>query len=654
MEGFGSSSDAQSNLDPSLASPTKAQLKKQRKRDRKRAKWLAANPDANPDSVLEDPNTAKSEDTVMPTGSERVEHSDVVKHESSDVDDQERRLDDPVVAEPDRPDSAFEEYASAQSDDTDSQAEFYTPPESSSRAEPADPGLPVGTSDLLSSEGIAPSSIKSELVIIRPQTSGVLDDVNSRNVLAPNLTSSSESTITDVPTQVNPHTLDQSITAMDVIDEQTTDSSPEQSDTGSSSTDVATDRTAMELKWAYATHTPADNVLLERGITLYEKPPGYFQWQPYVWKRNGLGIEQAPVVIDTLGDTTDIPSSEFDNQVLYLNTHMDPWADIRAENSHPDALPPSKLVEYQAVESMGLIIWRHDRDLLDCRLIGCQAKLADHNPESVFCLGCGPRTIIRYCSVAHMVADLKNHWSECGHKDLVIKRVVDHTTAPTRFNHLCPAIRNSQNTTSYVLYRQGFWANLNHGRYTLFDLDTEEPTALVWTKDDLGGEEMERRVERLLNFALFDHRNKVMVGLLFRLLRQCLQLNNSWLPGTENALKKQFREEFGLDAAQVEQDRVCECEWVGEGLAEALHLPACKRLYRRFGRDFHATGMKGYLEMYESRYWILRAWQRQHATVAHWTDRAAGEGFEGEIEGTNPSLGPGWTGWGADEDDMSL
>lgn len=410
----------------------------------------------------------------------------------------------------------------------------------------------------------------------------------------------------------------------------------------------------MGLKWAYATHTPIDNILLARGLWLYEKPVDQFRFQPYVWRRQGLGIEQAPVVVDTLGDTDTTPKAEFDNQALHVNTHTAPWVDVRAEYVHPDALIPTKLVEYQAVESMGLNVWRHDRNLLDCRMLNCHAKVADHNPESIICLGCGPKTIIRYCSTAHMVADLKEHWRECGHGDLVIKRVVDHTTTPARFGRLCPAIRDSQNIKSYALYRQGLYTMLNHGRYTLFNWETEEPTVLVWTNEDVHKEEMERRVERLLNFALFDQRNKAMVGFLFRLLRQCLQLKNSWSVGTQYALEKQFGEEFGLDVSKVVEDRVCECEWVGEGLAEALHLPACRRLYRGFGRAFHASGMRGYLEMYEVRYWILRAWQQQHAAARHWSDRVAGEGFEGEVEGTSPVLGPGWTGWGADENDMRL
>ena len=408
---------------------------------------------------------------------------------------------------------------------------------------------------------------------------------------------------------------------------------------------------AMGLQWAYATHTSADDLLLSSGTWLFEAPPDHFHYQPYVWRRHGLGIEQAPVVIDSLGGSTKTPGAEFDNQVLSIDNHTVPWNDLRTNISHPDLLPETKLVEYQAAESIGLNVWRHDRDLLDCRFLRCHAKVADHNPASVVCLGCGPKTMVRYCSVEHMVADLHEHWQECGHRDLVIKRVVDHSTAPVRFNRLCPATRDSHNNKCYALYRQATHVMLNFGRYTLFDFETEEPTVLVWTTEDTNKTEMERRVERLLNLALFDQRNKVMIGFLFRLLRQCLQLKHCWALGTSHALKKQFLEEFGLDASEVREDLVCECEWAGEGLPEKYHLPTCRRLYRLFGQAFHATGMQGYLEMYEDRYWILRAWQQQHPTVRHWRDRAAGRGFPGAPE-TVPVLGPGWTGWGADQCDM--
>lgn len=662
------------------------------------------------------------------------------------------------------PVSAFDDAASVKSDDIDSPAEFHTPPENIGSVDFDHEEEPSGTSELgysstsdetatltretTSSEGITSidTLIQSDSASATPQTFNALEDVNSSSIVTPYISPSTAPIhVSEVPSQIDTHTVDKPATAMiqiddntdlsskepnstsadELIDEsaqiRTADSTQEHTDYSTGNLPEASNNTfinsptpetmggnrdedngrtghniddsnkesvsdsgegnskdsheeshedepgaaasepvsgVMGLKWAYATHTPSDNVLLANGIWLFEKGPDYFGFQPWVWRRKGLGIELAPVVIDTLGDTRDIPKAEFDDQVLYINTHMEPWQDLRAEPTHPDFQPPAKLVEYQAVESMGLSVWRHDRNLLDCRLLDCRRKVADHSPECVVCPGCGPKTSVRYCSVAHMVADLPEHWVECGHEDLVIKRVVDQSTAPAKFGRLCPAIRNSQGSKSYAMYRQGLYATLNGGRYTLFDLETEEPTVLVWTEEDVQREEMERRVERLLNFALFDHRNQTVVEFLYRMVRRCLQLKNGWGMGTMHALKLQFWGEFRWkadDAPEVAEDRVCECEWVGEGLAKGLHLPACRRLYRRLGRAFHASGMRGYLEMYEGRYWILRAWQQQHPAVGHWRDRAAGVGFEGEVEGTEPpELGPGFLVWGAEPDERFL
>lgn len=589
-------------------------------------------------------------------------------------------------------DSPFQDATSTKSNDSDSAADFYTPPEIASNAGSDHRGGLSGTSehgDRSNSDEIGSSTKdktgsdvitsvealnKSESDSATLQTASAPEDVSSSSIATPALLPSLSSStapkdISETPPQ-NRRTVDNTAATSGQFEENANRSSKVlMSDSSTESSDDSTEDEyegelpvvpsepvigVMGLKWAYATHTPADRVLLAEGIWLFEKPTSHLREQPLVEMQQGLGIEQAPVVMDTLGETSSTPEAEFDNKVLQINSHTTPWADNRADYAHPDFRFLPQLVEYQAAESMGLKVWRHDRDLLDCRLLSCRKKVADHNPESVVCLGCGPKTIIRYCSVAHMVADLKEHWRECGHGALVMKRLIDHTTAPARFERLCPAIRDSQNTKSYALCRQGLYSRLNHGSYTLFDWVTEEPTVLTWTKGDVRRGEMERRIERLLNVALFDQRDDVVVGYLFRLLRQCLQLKNGWVLGTSYALKKQFGEEFGHDVSKVEEDPVCECEWVGEALAAGLHRHACRRLYGKLGEAFHASGMNGYLEEIEARYWILRAWQQQHAAVSHWSDRVAGEGFDWQVEGASPVLGPGWTGWGGEEDDRTL
>lgn len=411
---------------------------------------------------------------------------------------------------------------------------------------------------------------------------------------------------------------------------------------------------AMGLIWTYATHTEVDKDLLRAGIWLFERAPNYFKSQPYVYRRHGKKVEQAPVVLRTLGGRDASPQVRFDGEVLYIDTHGSPWPDMRSYHSHPDMLPVSRLIEYQAAESMGLDVWRHDRNLLDCRLPGCKYKLSDINHSTIICARCGPKSIIRYCSVEHQVLDLKMHWRECGHRKLIIKRVIDQTTEPARFKHLCPAIRDCKNTRSFVHFRRSLYTRLTYGHYTLFNPRTGHPTVLVWSRKDHAHVEMERRVERLLNCALFDQSNKAMVTFLFRVVRKCLQSKNAFSPETRDILTRQFKDEFGLDASRIENDEVCECEWEGENLPENMHIPNCRKLYRNFSKQFQKTGMRGYLEMYEKRYWILRAWQQQHPSVKRWSDRVAGKGFPHGTEGTSPSLGPGFVCWGAKENDSCL
>lgn len=410
----------------------------------------------------------------------------------------------------------------------------------------------------------------------------------------------------------------------------------------------------MGLIWTYATHTPVDRDLLRAGIWLFERAPNYYKSQPYVYRRHDKELEQAPVVIRTSGDRSASLHVRFDGEVLYISTHGTPWPDMRSKHSHPDMLPVRRLIEYQAAESMGLNVWRHDRNLLECRFPSCKCKLSDVSHSTIICAGCGPKSITRYCSVEHQVLDLKMHWRECGHRKLIIKRVIDKTTEPARFKHLCPAIRDCKNIRSFAKSRQNLYSRLTHGRYTLFNPRTGYPTVLVWSRKDPSFLEMEIRVERLLNCALFDQRNKSMVTFLFRMVRKCLQSKKAFSPGRIITLQQQFKAEFGLDASRIESDEVCECEWEGENLAEDKHLPNCRKLYRNFSPQFRKTGMRGYLEMYEKRYWILRVWQQQHQSVTRWRDRVAGKGFPDGVEGKTPSLGPGFVCWGAKENDSCL
>lgn len=415
-------------------------------------------------------------------------------------------------------------------------------------------------------------------------------------------------------------------------------------------------RGATGLKWAYFTHTIADEALLANGFWLFEKPKTYFEYQPYHYVRRGMGLIQAPIAVATY-EEDDVhephePSIDIDNTGVWINTHGEPWRDVRSKPTHPDFQTTSKLVEYQACESLGIAVWRHDRNLLNCRLPECKAKIADHNLSTKICLGCGPKTIIRYCSEAHQIADLRGHWKECGQPDFLMKRVIDATTSPARFGRLWPAIRDRSGNASYERSRQATYAAMQHGRYTLFDPESEAPTTLIWPTQDPQAVTMEDRVERLLNYALFDHKHGRIAGLLYRMVRHCLILKNFWSLGPIHAVKTQFAAEFGCDVLNFADQPLCECDWVGARLPRDRHVAGCKRLYLTYSAEFQATGIQGFLEMMEGRFWVLRAWRQRHPTVDDWEARVSGRGFAGEVDGATPFFGPGWSGWGSPADDL--
>lgn len=415
-------------------------------------------------------------------------------------------------------------------------------------------------------------------------------------------------------------------------------------------------RGATGLKWTYFTHTIADEALLASGFWLFEKPRTYFEYQPYHYVRRGMGLIQAPIAVATYGEDDlhepSEPSIDIDNIGVWINSHEEVWHDVRSKPTHPDFQTTSKLLEYQACESLGIAVWRHDRNLLNCRLPECKAKIADHNASTKICLGCGPKTIIRYCSEAHRIADLREHWKECGQPEFLMKRVIDATTSPARFGRLWPAIQDRSGDSSYERSRQATYAAMQQGRYTLFDPETEAPTTLIWPIQDRQAATMEDRMERLLNYALFDHKHGRITDLLYRMVRQCLIRKSFWAIGPIHAVKTQFAAEFGCDVSKVAEQPLCECEWVGARLPRDRHVAGCKRLYLAYSAEYQATGIQGFLEMMEGRFWVLRAWRQRHPTVDDWKARVSGQGFVGGVDGVAPFFGPGWSGWGSPADNL--
>jgi len=420
------------------------------------------------------------------------------------------------------------------------------------------------------------------------------------------------------------------------------------------------------LQWAYKTRKEVDGLLEGAGVWLWKKPTTYYQRSPLdgLTKSNFQGLRKAPVTISHYSTGTGHPRLEYDRYNVQIVPHAIPWQDIRSDICHPDFLVPCKLMEYQACEAAGYRVWRHDRDLLSCRKTGCGVQISDYNHSTIICSGCGPKTVVRYCSFQHQVEDTGEHWQECGHPDLVMRSVIDHTTEPAYFANFCRVIHSKYGIRSAALHRQRLFASLTYGLYTLFNPFTQHPTTLLWPRQDPICIEMNERIERLLNVGLLACDQKIVLSYLYRLLRESLYRNGEWTYSTQYALSTQFTSEFGrilVHSQNITNGAPCECEWYGSFFSPLVHSTNCPP--RPDGR-WPRYGVKDIVENLEEKYWILRAWRQQHPTLRDWRSRATESVYKTErqrreamrrgVDGQQEicRLGPGWSGWGGKEDSM--
>lgn len=418
----------------------------------------------------------------------------------------------------------------------------------------------------------------------------------------------------------------------------------------------AIDSSSMLVGWAYATNTSADRTYEAAGVWLWEKPATYFVSRELPCAMVSGRSRLAPVQISSKHTGTSEPAVIFDGKFVEIVPHTNPWPDIRSNFDHPDFLPPIKLAEFQACEVAGYSVWRQDRAYLNCRKEGCDRLLYDPDPSVVICQGCGPFSGIRYCSVEHQMADMDNHRKKCGSYDYVIQAVVHKAAIPPRFAQACPMIPTGNDTESYQFYRQKSTAALINGHYTLFKPLIPASVKLSWPATDFPelAEEMNRRIERLLNATFFGRRSHNILKYLYCILRVLITScptypTETFLP----ALTTQFAQEFRHDFSYINRSRLCECEWHGVSFG-GRHVSECPWSGKSDGALFGETvgeGVRSELSRLEGRYWILRAWQQQHPTESDWKKRAQGFGFAN----VSPSgagyqlLGPGFEGWGAAE-----
>ncbi|MCJ1388457.1 hypothetical protein MMC18_001304 [Xylographa bjoerkii] len=376
------------------------------------------------------------------------------------------------------------------------------------------------------------------------------------------------------------------------------------------------------------------------------------------------------------GDMSDCPVwmspsfTDFAEPIITYNEDLDryeiiprsrPWRDIRSDTNHPDYLPPGKLCQYQAYEFAKFVVWRHDRDILYCKLSSCGQFTRDHDITTMICHGCGTKSRVRYCSKAHLIQDIPNHWKICGTPEEVYAMPMDPGSQPDRFYRRYPAITDNYEDPNLVTvfknrsmqkHRQQTFAIFNKGQYTLF-LGGSTTQVVTWPQHL--APIFKPRVERLLNLAFFSQSETNSILYLFCLLRYCLRLQNQWTEQNARILKMQFRLEFNYNTTRASEEDPCECYWAGDVALVKDCTPECRALlFDNFGVVFRGGGLKGILEHWEGQYWPLRIWQRQHPTVRGWEYRLYGEGFPNVVDyqrlgaGYVPVLGKGWEGFGAE------
>ena len=422
----------------------------------------------------------------------------------------------------------------------------------------------------------------------------------------------------------------------------------------------ADSRVLQDLKWTYATRTEADADLLQAGVWLWNEPRGYLQHYRLFDRETCHHTNSPPVFISHQSSGDAQPMIEYDGTRIHIIPHAMPWPDLRATPGHPDFLVPCKLAEYQASEAAGWRVLSHNRSFLYCRKTGCDTQVVDDNSSSYICPGCGPKTVVRYCSFQHLAEDVKDHWQECGHPGLAINSVIDHVAERANSYREFPAIKEKHGIRSAARQLQQVFARYNKGHYTLFYPCSLKARILSWPEADPKAKEMNGRIERLLNIAFLDTVDYHILSYLYRLLRHLLITIGDWDFDTQSALNTQFSMEFDnglLNVLTFSSRPPCECEWVGQQFQQHdSHLAVCSLMPTNgFGVTSPVLGLRAYVERLENRYWILRASRQQHPTEEFWQRRAAGYGFPSVSPGLKTfTLGPGWTGWGGREDDICL
>ncbi|KAL4882047.1 hypothetical protein BJY04DRAFT_217740 [Aspergillus karnatakaensis] len=339
-----------------------------------------------------------------------------------------------------------------------------------------------------------------------------------------------------------------------------------------------------------------------------------------------------------------------------------------------------------------------------CSLSSCSSRCNLWDGSSVICPRCGPYSSTRYCSLQHLLADIKLHWLLCGEN--TFKHPCRKSTIPKSVKESPPLIPSLHRVDSPERQRQAVYFNMcnSWGDYFIFSdwvdilaagLQDENRNSARFASARCSGQVMhvvrfedpeERdRFRRVLAVALFvTVESPTLIEYLYRLIRDSLRTTLTPVPPSTStstststpphsqtlttlltSLSHQLTHEL-LQTTHLstplhflestETRHACPTTWTGHHRLTCTDA-TCRAEYARTPRLLGAInfgnpggGVRALVEYLEGSYWVLRAARVSHPDGGDLEGRINGVGFvgvpvvKGEEERRRVWKGLGWEG----------
>ncbi|KAL4871665.1 hypothetical protein BDV12DRAFT_194124 [Aspergillus spectabilis] len=311
-----------------------------------------------------------------------------------------------------------------------------------------------------------------------------------------------------------------------------------------------------------------------------------------------------------------------------------------------------------------------------CARPDCDKRCNLWDGSTVICPRCGPYSETRYCTLQHLLDDIRFHWLICGQN--VFQHPCRESSIPKSVRENSPLIPCLHSYDTPERHRQAVYFNMNaaEGDYFIFSdwMDMveagfpEDNTRLrcssrvvhVVRFDDTQEKDRFRRVLAACLFVTIECPS--LTDYLFRLLRDSLRTTLTPTPTPTpssnistllTTLEYQLLHEFATTIQPtITGDRhACTTDWTGQNRRNCADA-VCRSEYRRLLGSLGGGGHRALIEHLESSYWILRAARVSHPDVGSVAERMRGVGFRGVAEEERRAFwrGAGWEGAQEGED----